>query len=421
LKFLFLSSYYKPELTSSARRTNDLHEAIVARGYTIELYCPTPTRGVTKEVRKEYKKRKFETERGGSMTVRRFPLWREGRSPLLRALRYVVCEFLFCWYGLWTKDVDILSSGSTPPIHGLSAVVLTKLCGIPFVYYLADIFPDSLVGADMTCEGSLVWKIGSWISDIIYRNASRIIVISDSMKNVLVSRGVPADKIDIIYLWIDQETTRSVARTDNRLFDEFNLPRDKFYVTYAGNFGASQNVELLLDCADKLRDMPQIQFVIFGDGSQKQKLVQKIADQNLDSVKLFPMQPSNRVSEVYSLGDVSFVTCYKNVGGGAFPSKAAVIMGTGTPLVASYNEDSDLCALITRHEAGLCTEPESVDAAVDAIRRLYTDPELRTRCAENGRKLVNLMFSKASGVAATLEVYEKAARSCKESVKKNKR
>ncbi|MBQ9874362.1 MAG: glycosyltransferase family 4 protein [Thermoguttaceae bacterium] len=414
MKFLFLSSYYKPESTSSSRRTRDLHEAIVARGNSIELYCPTPTRNVSKEVRREYKKRKRETEYDGAMTVCRFSLWREGNFAPLRALRYAVCELIFVWKGLRAKNVDVLASGSTPPIHALTAVFLRKTRGIPFVYYLADIFPDSLVSAGIARKNSLLWKIGNWVSNTIYQNASKIIVISDRQKARLVERGVPAEKVEVIYLWVDENSVRRVERSDNKLFDDLGLPRDKFYVTYAGNFGASQNVELLLDCADKLRGNDAIRFVIIGDGSQKQKLIDKIANLKLDNVTLAPMQPPERVPEVYSLGDVSFVICQKGVGDGAFPSKAAVVMSVGTPLVASYDRDTDLCDLIVDNEAGLCVEPNDVDAAVDAIERLLHDPNLRARCSENEVKLAREKFSKEKSVPASVEIYERVARENKE-------
>ena len=409
MKILYLSPYYKPESNSSSRRTQDVHEAIVARGHSIELHCPTPTRGVTPEVRKKYKNLKRETEYEGALKIYRFSLWREGTSVFLRALRYTVCEILFVWKGLRAQNIDVLASSSTPPIHGLTAVLLYKVRRIPFVYYLADLFPDSLVSSGISNKDSLLWKIGIWISNTVYRNATRIIVVSDGLKTRLVERGVPSEKIEVIYLWIDKDSIQYVKRIENKLFDDIGLSRNRFYVSYAGNFGASQNVELLLECAHKLRKETQIQFVLIGNGTQKEKLDSRIAELELDNVTLAPMQPPERVSEVYSLGDISFVICQKGVGDGAFPSKAAVIMGVGVPLIASYDRDTDLCNLIVENEAGLCVEPNDVDAAVEAIKRLFFDSELRNRLSSNELQLARSMFSKEKSVSATVDVYEQVA------------
>ena len=278
---------------------------------------------------------------------------------------------------------------------------------IPFVYTVQDMFPESLVSAGMTHKGSLLWKIGDWISNVTYRNAAHIVVISESLKTALVAKGVPAEKISVIYNWIDTDTTGPVARENNGLFEEFNLPRDGFYVTYAGNLGNSQNVSLLVDVAEKLADRKDIRFVIFGDGSEKETLQQQIADSGLTNIYLFPMQPAEKVSQVYSLGDASFVICKKGVGGGAFPSKAASIMATGTPVIASFDLDSDLCRLITENQTGLCAEAEDVDAAKDAVLRFYNDAALCRRYGENARKLACTKFSRQAGVAAKIAVFEK--------------
>lgn len=406
MKILSLKPYFQPEQFSSRHFGEATLQRQVERGHIVEIYTPIPTRGISAEVRRKYKNRKLETLENGAVTVHRFALMSERRSPFLRAVRYFLGELCFSWFGFWSKNIDVLQIGSTPPIHGLNGVFLRKLKGIPYVYYLADLFPDSLVSTGMTHKGSFMWKLGELISNIVYRNASRIIVISDQLKAKLVERGVPEEKIKVIYLWVDERSTQHVERSENRLFEEFSLSRNKFYVTYAGNFGTSQNVELLLDCADRLRNQSEIQFVLIGDGSQKPKILDKVSKLQLDNVSIFPMQPLERVSEVYSLGDVTFVSCQKGVGDGAFPSKVSVILGVGTPLIASYDRASDLCNLITDANAGLCVEPDDVDAAVDAILKFYFSPELRDICSQNGRKLANEKFSRERALSATVEVYE---------------
>ncbi len=408
MRVLFLDSYFKPEKTSGAHFAENLRQGLAEKGHTIQVYAPTPTRGVSDEVRREYKKnRKKEKELNGAVDIYRFALYREGRNSLARALRYGILELQLLWFGLWARNVDLIPMGSTPPINGLIATVIKKLRKIPYVYTVQDLFPESLVSAGMTKKGSLLWKIGNWVSDITYRNANHIITISEGMKNALVAKGVPEDKITVIYNWIDTEQTKPVDRTENPLFEEFNLSRDCFYVTYAGNLGNSQNVELLVDCAEALKDRTDIRFVIFGDGSEKEKIKKRIAETGMTNICLLPMQPVEKVSQVYSLGDASFVICKKGVGGGAFPSKAASIMATGTPVIASFDMDSDLCRVVQEGQAGICVAPEDPDAAVAVILQLYEDKQLCARLGENARNLACTKFSRETGVAAKIAVFEK--------------
>ena len=410
MKILYLDAYFKPEKISGAHMSEDTRKALVSAGHTIQIYAPTPSRGLNKDVRKFYKKKKNETEFNGAIKIHRFPLYKEGKNSFFRAIRYSICEMQLLWFGLTAKNVDILPMGSTPPINGILATTIKKIRKIPYVYTVQDLFPDSLVSTGMTRKGSLLWKIGNWVSNVTYKNASHIVVISESIKNVLIERGVPEEKISVIYNWIDTEKTYPVERDNNSLFDEFNLPRDKFYITYAGNIGNSQNVELVVDCAEAMKEYKDIRFVIFGDGSEKEKLVKRIEDSGLGNINIFPMQPSERVSEVYSLGNASLVICKKGVGQGAFPSKAASIMATGTPIITSFDLDSDLCKTVREHKVGECCEPENANQAVEAIKKLYADLSLCKKYSQNARDTACTKFSKELGVHKKIKVFEENAK-----------
>ena len=296
MKILLLNAYYKPDKTSSAHFGEDIRRALAEAGHTMELYAPTPTRGVSDEVRREYaKNRRYEEELDGALHIHRFPLFREGKNSLGRAFRYGIQELQHLWFGLRAKDIDLLPVSSTPPINGLIAILIKKWKKVPYIFTVQDMFPESLVNTGMTKKGSLLWKIGNWVSNVTYRNAEHIVVICDSMKKTLIEKGVPAEKITVVYNWIDTEATVPVPREENPLFDEFGLDRNKFYLTYAGNLGNSQNVPLLVDCAERLKDREDIAFVIFGNGSEKEKLEARIAESGLTNIRFLPLQPLEKV------------------------------------------------------------------------------------------------------------------------------
>ncbi|MBR0447331.1 MAG: glycosyltransferase family 4 protein [Clostridia bacterium] len=408
MKLLKLSPYYAPERISSSHLSTDMAAAYVAEGITTEVYAPTPTRGVSNEERNTYKKIKYEELENGLVIVRRFDMFREGRNPIGRAVRYMLVHVAHYIKGVRAKEVDVIATHSTPPTQGVLCALVAKRLSkkykrpVRFVFDLQDMFPESLVSTGLCKESSILYKIGDKISDYTYRHADRIRVISDSMKETLIKKGVPAEKITVIYNWIDTDATTPIERDTNPLFDELDLPRDNFYVTYAGNLGNSQNVDVLIACAKALKEYSNICFVIFGGGSEKDKFEKKLADSNLTNIHLFPLQPVERVSQVYSLGDVSFVTCKKGVGVGAFPSKAVSIMATATPIIASFDLDSDLCRIVAENEVGLCADAEDVQGAVDAILTYYTNKDLCTQHGANARRLACARFSKEAGTAANI-------------------
>ncbi len=405
MKILFLESYFKPEKTSGAHLAEDMRRELINRGHTLLVYAPTPTRGIDTATRNKYKKIKHETEYDGALEINRFSLFGEGTNTLMRAMRYLILELRLLICALTCKKADLIPMGSTPPINGLLTTAVKKLRKIPYIYTVQDLFPESLVSSGITKNGSFLYKIGSWVSSVTYKNASHIIVITQTMKDTLVNKGVPKAKITVVPNWIDTDEVVPVERENNSLFDEFDLDRNSFYVTYAGNIGNSQNVELLAQCAQRLANYSYIKFVIFGDGSQKDKLESFINDNKLENIYLFPMQPKERISEVYSLGDISFVICKKGVGKGAFPSKAATIMASGTSIIASFDEDSELCNIINKYELGQCVPPEDDKAASDAILELYNN-KLCDKYGANGRKTAKELFSKEVNLTKRIEVYE---------------
>lgn len=374
MKLLKLSSYYLPEMSSSTHLSQDLEDAYINEGFTTEIYCPTPTRNITKEVREQYKKIKYEEMKDGKIIVRRFSMFREGRNPVLRAVRYVLVNFAQYFKGTKAEGVDVIYSGSTPPTQGvLCGLTKKKLSkrykkNVPYVYNLQDVFPDSLVTTGLTKKGSLIWKIGRKIENYTYKNADKIIVISESMKQNILKKGVPEEKIVVVSNWIDTETTKPVAREDNRLFEEFNIPKDKFIVLYAGNFGKAQGADVVLETAEKIKDNENVQFVIFGGGAEFEKAKEKA--EKLDNVIINPLLPVERVPEVYSLGDVAIITCKKGVGNSGMPSKTWSIMACNTPIIAAFDIDSELSEVIERANAGISVDPEDADKLAEAILKM---------------------------------------------------
>lgn len=139
------------------------------------------------------------------------------------------------------------------------------------MYNLQDIFPDSLAGTGLVRKDGLIWRIGRVVENFTYKHADKIIVISEGFKRNIMAKGVPEEKIVVVYNWVDQNAVKNVARKDNKLFDKYHLDRNKFYITYSGNIGLTQNMDLLLDVARSLEDNEEIQFVLIGEGLIRSK------------------------------------------------------------------------------------------------------------------------------------------------------
>ena len=182
-----------------------------------------------------------------------------------------------------------------------------------------------------------------------------------------MAKGVPANKIEVVYNWIDADKVKPIERTRNMLFEEYGIERNNFVVVYAGNFGISQGVKVIIDAAALLKDDEDIKFVLFGGGTEYEKIKGYAKSFGLKNIIINPLLSNDRVSEVYSLGDVGLITCKKGFGACSFPSKTWSIMACNSYIIASYDINSELADIIAKSNCGQVVEPENADKLAKAI------------------------------------------------------
>lgn len=404
-----LTAYFVPEITAGTHLSNNRNQAFADKGHEMVVYTPTPTRGISEDVYKEYKGRRTEAMYNGQMIVHRFRLMREGKNPIFRALRYTISCVKHLYFGLWGKDArqcNVMFISSTPPIQGAMAAIIKKFRHIPFVYNLQDVFPDSLVGTGLTHKGSILWKIGRVIENFTYRNADKIIVISEDFKKNLLEKGVPAEKIEVVYNWVDENVVVPICKEENTLFEEFDISRDKFNVVYAGNFGYAQNIEIIIKAAERLKDNPNIDFILFGTGGLKGKYIEMASSLGLSNVRFYPLQPFDKVSHVYSLADIGIVSCKKGIGQGAMPSKTWSILSAGTPVVANYDKGTDIESILSDNNIGLFSDADDIDSFVEAILHMQQHPELCAEMGKRGRLFIENNLTKSIGTSKIIKIFD---------------
>ena len=409
MRILLLANYYKPEKAASPYLGENKREAFAKAGFDMVLYTPVPTRGVSEEVRREYRQRLYEEELDGKLKVHRFPLMREGKNPLQRAFRYALSIWKLYRLALKEHDIDILSIGSTPPINGLMFKRIKKKLGCKVVYNLQDMFPDSLVTAGMTKKGSLIWKLGRKIEDITYRDSDLIVALSEDFRRIVLSRGVPEEKVTVIRNWVDEQAVVDIPRADNTLFDTYGLDREKFYVCYSGNVGLSQNMDMLLDVAKSLMDRPDIGFVIVGDGAYKKQVEARVASEDLTNVTLLPFQPYEKISEVFSLGDCGLIISKAGTGTSSVPSKTWSVMSAARPVLASFDKGGELDAIIAESGCGVCVPANDPEAFRTAVLNMADDRAARLVMGENGRRYIGKNLTRAIGTAKWVDVMKSVA------------
>jgi len=292
---------------------------------------------------------------------------------------------------------------STPPFQGALAGIIKKFTHNPLVYNLQDIFPDSLVGTGLAKKDGFLWKIGRIIENFTYRNADKIIVISEDFKKNIMAKGVPEEKIVVVYNWVDEEAVKHVPREENILFDKYGLDRSKFYITYSGNIGLTQNMDMLLEVAKELETEPDIQLVLIGEGAYKEKVKEFIQEKQIKNVTLLPFQPYEDISHVFSLGDVGLVISKPGVGENSVPSKTWSILSASRPVLANFDEN-ELKTILEKNNCGIFTKAGDKEVFKQAILDLYHNKKRCQELGNNGRKFILENLTRAVGTQKYVDV-----------------
>lgn len=402
IKVLVLSAYFEPEITANVYISSNLYEDMAERGLELLVYAPMPSREVDSDMRRKYKNIKNECRCAGNLIIKRFAMFREGKNTILRAFRHFIIILVFFWKGIFTHP-DVIFVQSTPPMLGAVGAFLKLVKKVPLLYNLQDIFPESLITTGLTKKDSLLWRIGSMIEKFTYKHADHIIVISEDFKQNLLAKGVHEGKITVVPNWIDDNAVYSIERKYNKLLHKYNLDPNKFYISHCGNLGLTQNIDMLIQVAQDLKEFEDIAFILIGNGVCKENIERKVTEMAMTNIHMIPYQPYEDISHVFSIGDVGLVISKSGVGQSSVPSKTWSILSAERPILASFDLQSELAHIISRQKCGVCVPSEDRFALKNAILSLYANRHDLAVMASNGRRYVAENLTRVKGTTAYIE------------------
>ena len=289
-----------------------------------------------------------------------------------RYLNDMITHFVQSIHILKLKNIDVLFEDVS--YSSFFSVYFSKIKKIKIVSMVQDVWPDNAVQSNLIKNNSILYKLFEFPQKYVYRNSNKIICISDDIKKNLISKGVDEKKIEVIYNWNYTDNTVDINWEDNKFVNKFNIEKNFFYVTYAGNIGKMQNVEIIVESAKILRNEKNIKFVIIGEGSNLNEV--KEMSSGLDNVIFFPFQPSDVAKDIYSFTDVNVIPL---VNGGiktALPSKTGVILSCGKPTIYTFGNDALFSKKIQEHNAGYVVEPENAQELADKVIDIYLNRKI---------------------------------------------
>ncbi len=384
MRILVLTINYWPEQTGIGAVLTHRCEYLASQGHDVTVCTAMPYYPEWR-IHPGYTGKLFSREERNGVNILRSWLWVPKKVTSAKRIAFEI-SFLASSLirAIRSRKPDVLLVASPPLGLGISAVLLSRWWRIPFVFDVQDLQPDA--AADLGMLPGPLLPLLYRLEFMAYRNAARISTVTEGMRNKIIEKGIPADKVVVVpptadSSWFDVGTLISG--------DDFRRQhglQGKFVVGHCGNMGVKQGLDLVLDAAVRLKEQRDLVFLLAGDGAKKTCLERRAAALGLDNVRFLPLQDTATFLQMLAAMDVGLIVQQSTVSDIVFPSKTVALLSAARPVIAAVNDNSEIGRVIQSSRGGVVVEPEGPHAFVGAAQEFLSDPEKRFAMGECGRQ-----------------------------------
>jgi colanic acid biosynthesis glycosyl transferase WcaI len=381
LRVLIVTSYFWPENF----RINDLAVGLKERGHDVTVLTNLPNypAGNYYPGYDLFKKR---VEYCKGIKIIRIPQIPRGNGKALNlVLNYFSSALMLSLLGplyCHAKFDLILVPQFSPATIGFPAILLKKLKSLPIVFWILDIWPESLSATGAVGNPKILGMVRRLIR-FIYRRCDRILVSSRGFIQSVQATGGYSGQIDYFPNWVEPEYIVDDQQINGAVLPE--LPTG-FRIMFAGNIGAAQDFETILLAAEELREFKDIQWLILGDGREAEWVKDQVRHRKLtENFHLLGRYPAEMMPSFFAQADVMLMTLKRApIFSLTAPGKIQSYMAGGKPIVAGL--DGEGSELVVNSGAGVACPAESPIELAKCVLELYRMPaEDRKKMGERGR------------------------------------
>lgn len=327
MKILIVSQYFYPE----DFRINDIAVSLVERGQEVTVLTGLPNYGM-EGIPKDYRFFHKRKEVINGVKVIRVPITARRKGAIWRILNYMTFAIFGVLYARTTKlDFDCVFTYEISPVTmGIPAISFARRKNKKHLFYCIDIWPEVVLSWGGTKDG-MIYKFAKRISNYVYKRCDLIAVSSEPFKNYLnESMGIEKSKMTYLPQHCDDTYPQIVGKyTDNNCTD----------FMYIGNIGSVQDVECIIEAANRIKDKDGFHIHIVGNGSNFDNIHDLSLKYGLDNIITFYGRvPSSELEELYLLADVFLITLKGDTYvGNTLPAKLQSYMSIGKPIIGAIN------------------------------------------------------------------------------------
>ncbi len=388
MRFLFLTQYFPPEIGGPQTRLQSMAAELVRSGNEVEVVTALPNYPHG-QLFEGYKGRFYLCEERNGIRVHRvwlYPAMGGGIGRILNYLSFTITSL----YGLFrARRADYLLVESPPLTMSIPAYITKLIRGTPFVFNVADLWPDAIVENGFIKEGialNLLLALESWS----YRRATYVNAVTDGIRRALIEeKGLPPEKI--LYLPNGADTIRYKPRNpDMDLKKSLGLDGKKI-ILWAGTQGYAHGLEYVLQAAKLLEAHQNVHFLFLGDGSSRKALELQKQELQLHNVTFLDPVPIEELPPYFSISECGLASLRAlPTHEGARPSKIFPVLASGKPLI--FVGRGECARLLEKANAGIVVPPENPEALAREIIQLFAQPQRVIEFGGNGRRFIEDNF-----------------------------
>jgi len=355
---LIISAVFPPEPVVSALLSRDLAEKL-AESNSLTVICPNSTRPLGFNFVKIIEPLNYKVHHLDSFTFPAsniFGRLRESLSFGIYSVKYLKHS---------NKHIDCIYLNTWPLLSQYLIVKAAKKLNIPTIIHVQDIYPESLLNK-LTIGKTIIKKILLPIDRLTLKNSTKIIAISEKMKQILVhTRNIPREKVEVVTNWQNEDDFIQFHNNKIKKVTDLSNP---FTFMYLGNNGPLAGVEFLIYTFVKAK-IHNSRLIIAGTGSRKRACIDLVNSLNINNIE-FVQVPDGKVPSVQDVADVMILPVKKNGAMSSIPSKLPAYMFSAKPIIGSLDLKSDTAKAINDSGCGIVVEPENEIELIDAMKEV---------------------------------------------------
>lgn len=380
MRVLVLSINYAPELTGIGKYTAEMCAWLARRGHEVRVVTALPYYPEWR-IHEGYRHRPPRREHIERVQVERCRLWvpakPSGAKRIIHLLSFALSSLprLLGAIG-WRPHIVMVIE---PPIFCLpGAWLLARLTGATAWLHVQDLEVDAAF--ELGIVPPVLRKLVMAAERVALSRFDQVSTISAAMRRRLCEKGVSPKRCGLLENWVDCRTIYPLDRPSS--YRQFlGITEKEFVALYAGNMGEKQGLEIVVDVARALAHLPDISFVMCGDGAARARL-ERLA-QGAPNIRWLPLQSADRLNDLLNLADVHLLPQRAGAADLVMPSKLLGMMASGRPVLATAQPDSDLAKIVSH--VGDVVAPGDTEALVASLLRFRADVSFREKRGHSAR------------------------------------